>query len=247
MNMGLKKVLFQKLSDLAPKYNMPDLIFPSFERNYGYLTTLSASDVVYSITALLDCGGTLLNQKGVTGYESVLSAATEPSTLMGSIREKHAFQDISSNGETGLVGAGFGTKTTPALIASMIMGKVVSSSEDKRQEWIKHFYLAYDSLSNAKLLQHGILLSIHYQRLVVQTAIGILEKKSVQSLKYFQIAILKGSATNHVSGDSETGIFGSSIPLLYRLTSFLMEAYQVNIGLIIDVQRTKVAIRYVCL
>lgn len=228
MNSQMKKSLFQRLSDLAPKYNMPDMIFPSFERNYGFVTTLSASDVVYSITALLDCGGTLLNQKGITGYEAILSAATESSTLLGSIREKHAFQDISSNGETGLVGSGFKTKTPAALIASTIMDKVALSTGDKRQDWIRHFYLAYDALKNPQLLQHGILLSIHYQRLVVQTAIGILERKTVQSLKYFQIAILKGSATSHISGDSETEIFGSSIPLLYRLTSFLMEAYQVS-------------------
>jgi len=72
------------------------------------------------------------------------------------------------------------------------------------------------------LLQHGILLAIHYQRLLVQTAMTILEKKMVKSLKNFQLVILKSR-----SDEGEAKIFGSSIPMLYRLTSFLVEAYQV--------------------
>lgn len=75
--------------------------------------------------------------------------------------------------------------------------------------------------SSPQLLQHGILLAIHNQRLLVQTAMSILEKRMVKSLKSFQLVILK------TSGDGDSKIFGSSVPMLYRLTSFLVEAYQV--------------------
>jgi hypothetical protein len=45
-----------KLGELAPIYNMPDLILASFERNYGYCKAFSAPDVVHSVTALLELG-----------------------------------------------------------------------------------------------------------------------------------------------------------------------------------------------
>ncbi|KAJ3351903.1 hypothetical protein HDU91_006076, partial [Kappamyces sp. JEL0680] len=118
-----------------------------------------------------------------------------------------------------------------------VFDQVAKSDHDSRPDWVRHFYIAYDALarygcrnnSSPQLLQHGILLAIHYQRLLVQTAMSVLEKRLVKSLKHFQLAILKGSGSSEVNGDAgESRIFGDSIPMLYRLTSFLMEAYQVH-------------------
>ncbi|KAJ3302939.1 hypothetical protein HDV03_004451 [Kappamyces sp. JEL0829] len=230
MDIAYKKVLGTKLVDLAPKYNLPDIVFPSFDKTYGYITTLSASDVVYAVTALLDCGATLLGTKGVSGFESMLNAGSLSSShLLQSNKAKHAFQDISEAGDGGLVGAGVGTKTVSASIASQVFDQVAKSDHDSRPDWVRHFYIAYDALASPQLLQHGILLAIHYQRLLVQTAMSVLEKRLVKSLKHFQLAILKGSGSSEVNGDAgESRIFGDSIPMLYRLTSFLMEAYQVH-------------------
>ena len=149
MALSYKKTLPSKLADLAPKYNMPDILFPSFDRAYGYTANLTASDVVYSITALLDCGATLINQKGITGYEALLSsslAASSGSHLLLSVQAKHAFQDTTETGDGGLVGAGVGTRTEPASIASGVFDKVSKSDLDKRPDWVRHFYLAYDAL-----------------------------------------------------------------------------------------------------
>lgn len=150
MTLEYKRSLSSKLSNMAPKYNMSDIIFPSFDRSYGYSANLSASDVVYAMTALLDCGATWLDQKGVTGYESLLSsslAASSGNHMVLSIQAKHAFQDTTETGDGGLVGAGVGTRTKPANIASGILGKVSKSELDDRPDWVRHFYLAYDALN----------------------------------------------------------------------------------------------------
>jgi hypothetical protein len=150
MALQYKKILPSKLTGLAPKYNMPDILFPSFDRSYGYDANLSACDVVYSITALFDCGATWLHQKGITGYESLLSstlASTSGSQQSSIFQVKHAFQDSTGTDDGGLIGAGVGTRTEPAKIASSIFEKVLKSDLDKRPDWVRHFYLAYDALA----------------------------------------------------------------------------------------------------
>ncbi|KAL0081475.1 DNA replication pre-initiation complex subunit Cdc45 [Phycomyces blakesleeanus] len=54
MDMELKETLREKLETVAPIYGLTDICFPSFLRDYGYKQQLSASDVVYSLAALLE-------------------------------------------------------------------------------------------------------------------------------------------------------------------------------------------------
>jgi hypothetical protein len=55
----------------------------------------------------------------------------------------------------------------------------------------------------------------------------MIDKKEIKTLKNFQLTILKGKSKGANEDSGESRIFGSSVPMLYRLTSFLMEAYQV--------------------
>lgn len=56
MGLYYKDQLSEKLRDHAGRYNMPQLAFPSFTRRCGYKTAISASDVIYSLSSILDCG-----------------------------------------------------------------------------------------------------------------------------------------------------------------------------------------------
>lgn len=56
MSLDFKKLMNTKLKQVAPRYNLPEILFPSFVRRYGYKTALSASDAVHSLTSLLDYG-----------------------------------------------------------------------------------------------------------------------------------------------------------------------------------------------
>ncbi|KAJ3109527.1 hypothetical protein HDU97_005184 [Phlyctochytrium planicorne] len=56
MHTTLKKDMRRKLPAIGPAFNLPDLLFPSFLRHYGYKFTIGAGDAVHSLAALLDCG-----------------------------------------------------------------------------------------------------------------------------------------------------------------------------------------------
>lgn len=215
MSVSFKSLLKEKLEEIAPHYNLPDILFPSFQRKYGYITTLSATDTVYSLTALLDCGTSFLDNHSLSGYENLTSSTTNDNL--------HKYQDTSTMSEGGLVGAGIGTKTVAGEIISEIKQKLESSDLDARKPWLKNFYLAYDALTSPHIILHGILLSIHYQKILVSTGSSLLLKKRVQTLKHFQFCVLKSGY-----GDGEQlHLFGKSIPLLYRLSTFIIEAYKV--------------------
>ncbi|ORX99770.1 CDC45-like protein [Basidiobolus meristosporus CBS 931.73] len=53
MDLNLKRTLRQQIEEVAPDYGLVDLCYGSFMRSYGYKGNLSASDIVYAITALL--------------------------------------------------------------------------------------------------------------------------------------------------------------------------------------------------
>jgi cell division control protein 45 len=144
MSVDYKRSLKQTLMDLAPKYKMPNILFPSFERNYGYLVTFSASDIVYGVTALLDCGSTFLQKRGISGYEDVLDHSYV--TTMLNAKQREVFQESVQSREGGLVGAGVGTRTVPGAIATHIIDYMAKLELDQRTDWVKHFYLAYDAL-----------------------------------------------------------------------------------------------------
>lgn len=54
MDSQAKKLLKTQLDKFAPDFGIPDISFDSFTRQCGYKIKISASDVVYGLTALLE-------------------------------------------------------------------------------------------------------------------------------------------------------------------------------------------------
>lgn len=54
MEMELKESLPARISKHAAEFGVGEVYFPSFTRDYGYVTRLSASDAVYSLMALIE-------------------------------------------------------------------------------------------------------------------------------------------------------------------------------------------------
>ncbi|OBZ82830.1 Cell division control protein 45, partial [Choanephora cucurbitarum] len=54
MDMDLKQTLRNKIEHVAPLYGLTDICFPSFTRGYGYECCMSASDVVYALSTLIE-------------------------------------------------------------------------------------------------------------------------------------------------------------------------------------------------
>ncbi|KAG1150007.1 hypothetical protein G6F37_002176 [Rhizopus arrhizus] len=54
MDINLKNRLRAKIEEVSPHYGLTELSYPSFTRCYGSTCTLSASDMVYAISAMLE-------------------------------------------------------------------------------------------------------------------------------------------------------------------------------------------------
>ncbi|CAO3668426.1 unnamed protein product [Umbelopsis ramanniana] len=66
MDMDLKKILRSKIDSVAPLYGLTDICFPSFSRSYGWRGHTSASDAVYSLSALLETSPEVAQRLGET-------------------------------------------------------------------------------------------------------------------------------------------------------------------------------------
>ncbi|KAH6586220.1 hypothetical protein BASA50_000685 [Batrachochytrium salamandrivorans] len=253
MSLPFKKRIKPKLQDLAPRFNMPDLLFPSFYRNFGHSVPLSATDVVYALSALVDCGATTLATdagcSSASGYEarlgvSVSLSADQTRRKYGSGTRVGDTGDIMSGqgqgnagdmGDQGLIGGGMGTRSNAGSIALRVLAdsEYAGDGGDDQPGWMRNFYTAYDALDSVHWLHHGILLAIHIQRILVRTGMMLLDKKSVQTLQKFQMVSLMSLAGDGVSNSGSNGIgavsditvFGSSVMVLHRLMGFLMDAF----------------------
>ncbi|TPX39767.1 hypothetical protein SeMB42_g06256 [Synchytrium endobioticum] len=245
MKVALKNTLKEKLVGVAPRYMLNDIQFPSFFKQYGYRTAISASDAVYAITALLDAG-----------YESIRDHA-----LMGEFNGS-----VNNNGGVGvgvtLAGVGVGMRIGAAAVGMRVSESVEyvadesglgsdgavnehgTENESKSEsERVKNFFVAYDALESVDLLYHGIQLAMHFQRALVRTGLSILEKRMIKTLKTYRMVVLTSASNGSLSipsnsngrgglgglaGDRECVRLGSSPLHLTRLASFLADASDID-------------------
>lgn len=141
MRMEFKRDISPKLKKWAPRFNMPEIIFPSFLRNCGSRTAVSASDTIYSLTALMDCGSEWIRKH---------SSTTVGEETLNSSNGRMGDQNESVVSGRKLTGVGSGTRTG---IAAFNIDPLqfdfddTTQEEDSRKRWTSNFYIAYDALS----------------------------------------------------------------------------------------------------
>lgn len=74
MDFALRNDIYDKLEDKSVAYGLTDLSYPSFQRHYGFKCILSATDVVYTLTALLETSRDIATRLGVELEASGYSA-----------------------------------------------------------------------------------------------------------------------------------------------------------------------------
>ncbi|KAJ3119314.1 hypothetical protein HK098_005597 [Nowakowskiella sp. JEL0407] len=252
MHITFKKLIHEKLTAIAPKYNLDEIIYSSFYRHYGFKCTISASDAVYSLSALLDCGEEWVRKHTLGAVESIESSAVESTFTERSKGISDAQLGLQS-------GVGVGTKTGAAAVkighnfqyrvdeadngddeVEEMEGESRETTERRKKvkkskkSWVHNFYIAFDALDSVNLLFHGIHLAKSLQQKLVRTSISVLDKKLINTLRTFRFGVLKeggwgstrGAAGGGMSGENEYELFGRSITHLYRLGSFLVAAYR---------------------
>jgi cell division control protein 45 len=127
MSQDSKKILKEKMTLVAPDYELDDICFPSFGRSYGFQGFLSGSDVVYALNALLQI-------------------APEVAT-----RLEHHIDWAEEYGVTGAVGNGASSNAdagAPAAAAAAAdADNEASATASGVAVWTRSFFTAYDALS----------------------------------------------------------------------------------------------------
>ena len=84
MDPAMKAIFSDKLEYFAEDYGLEDHTFDSYARQYGTTLTMSASDMVYSLTSLLDAPIDLQREKEKTQLGHIISGGGDSSTDMSS-------------------------------------------------------------------------------------------------------------------------------------------------------------------
>lgn len=183
MDMDLKQMLRNKIEVVAPLYGLTDICFPSFTRSYGWECCLSASDVVYSLSTILETSPTAVVRLG-GGLN---------------LNEEDDWQSTDTPAEGGLASA---TSSTIDDIGC-----------ERRNWWMKNFYTAYDALSGTspdKLLK-GLRLCMKTQRAIVRQGTSTIDKRMVKLLKNFRFVNIRNSSDlpifQHPSALTKLGLF----------------------------------------
>jgi len=148
MEIGLKKILPEKLEDMAPMFGLNEISYPSFVKQHGYKCTLSASDTVYSLNALLN-----------RGWDFAQRIATQeiiPTPILSHSSSRVTERETLDRG--GMVGEPLGNIMDIVDPDAIYHSSLTNSShtggspsdddddEEKDEDWMEGFYMAYDAL-----------------------------------------------------------------------------------------------------
>ncbi len=198
----------------------------------GYKSLLSASDVAYAVTALLECessnGRDQHTNLGRNGGESVNTSEEEEKSLINSFN--NAYDALNSNGSSAVgVGGSLGGKMGASIAEGSDLSSIVNGG---------------DSGGNTNGIGSGIRLAVTLQSAIVHTAILLVERKAIIRLSHFRYAYLHAtsqganggnnfkSSTRVVSSNEQTNqqqfhIFSKPLALT-KLAHFLMDMHRTN-------------------
>ena len=207
-------MIFEKNLD---RYGLQDIIRDGFVRTRGYRGSISASEFVEAITALLEVGdslglddrilGTVVagngNNNGSSGGSSDPTSSTDTnyggnSNTFNKARET-GHDGVSADRQTG--GATSNSKT---------------DDEDNHRRWVSNFWLSWDALDDNKsaLLAKGIKYAQFLQRMVFSTGVTILERKLIKHLRIYRLCVLRD--------DPNLSLYQNPLTLM-RLGNWLIE------------------------
>ncbi|PFH50087.1 hypothetical protein AMATHDRAFT_61914 [Amanita thiersii Skay4041] len=180
MDMDLKRILIDRLNEVAPEYGLVDLSYPSFLRCYGYHTQpLSAADAVEGISALLDVAGGVRMEIEVEGTRNGGEWFGRGVTWETKSRKRRD--------EDG------GLRTNTGETKSRTGENGTGDSEEEAPEerwWIGNFWTAYDALNNIEQLQESLRLSMSLHRAIIRQGTSIIDKQDIRTMRNCRVVVL---------------------------------------------------------
>ncbi|KAI9010687.1 CDC45 family [Hyaloraphidium curvatum] len=234
MNKRMRDELIGKFfaEGVADKYNLKDLLFPTFYRRYGVRGLrgeLSASDMVFAIDALLD-GGEGWARRDADGAmvvdEAVVGGVPE-NVGHNSVRaESRTWRDIVVQ-HTAITS---GQKTGVASITRRRDGGFGVLMDDKSGlpadlRWKSNWYAAFDALEDIDHTLFGIHLSKHLQAAVLRCATTILDKGGVKTMRRFRLVRITTSSIGRIQAKDCT-LLSRSAQWLNRVATVISKAFK---------------------
>ncbi|KAI9469765.1 MAG: DNA replication pre-initiation complex subunit Cdc45 [Benjaminiella poitrasii] len=203
MDMDLKQMLRDKIEVVAPLYGLTDICFPSFTRTYGWECCLSASDVVYSLSTILETSPAAATQLGTTVNWNE-AEETYADDEEDDAKHKDAANGLDSSSPPE---ADRNSSDTSGYGSNGIL------SSERTNWWMRNFYTAYDALSgnSPSSLLRGLKLCMKTQKAIVQQGTSIIEKKMVKILKNFRFVNVRNGPDlpifQHPSALTKLGLY----------------------------------------
>ncbi|SMN21639.1 similar to Saccharomyces cerevisiae YLR103C CDC45 DNA replication initiation factor [Maudiozyma saulgeensis] len=208
MDNSIKRELGNIFHKNLDRYGLQDIIRDGFVRTFGYRGSISASEYVESLAALLEAGSTLnaTNQSNSSGT----SVSTSNSNINGGssngIENNHNGEKNSNNNNS---------EYEEDTIENS-RKKAMASMENIRKQWVSNFWLSWDALDekNIDILSKGIRHAQFLQKSIFNTGVTILEKKMIKHLRIYRLCVLQDGP--------DLAIYQNPLTLL-RLGNWLIE------------------------
>ena len=159
-------VLFDKNLD---RYGLQDIVRDGFLRTFGYRGSISASEFVESITALLEVG----NASNALENLTTANVSQKDDTNQGD-EENREYEEAEEQ-------------------------KINRILKTRQKKWIANFWSSWDVLdNNMDILSQGIKHATFLQRSVFETGVAILEKRLVKHLRIYRLCVLQDGPDLHL-------------------------------------------------
>ncbi|TID30864.1 hypothetical protein CANINC_000553 [Pichia inconspicua] len=174
LDLELKKNLDSLIEREAAKIGLREIIIEGFKRNYGFHGSISSSDYVESIQALLECNS----------YEDDMTS------------EKTLLDNLSQNKQVGKSKHSIEGDDEEADVDDET---TVNEEKDRNEQFMKSFWRAYDALNNYDEILRGMEIAKFQQQFIFEKGSEIIQKGMIKTQSKFRIVILNESFTANSS------------------------------------------------
>ncbi|KAG6891331.1 hypothetical protein C0992_008785 [Termitomyces sp. T32_za158] len=229
MDMDLKRVLVQKLNDIAPEYGLVELSYPSFMRCFGFRSQpLSAADAVEGISALLDAAGGVRIDVEIEGARNGGEwfgggRAWEANANRDSGKKKQ--ENERAEQQTPVADGGQSSAAKALHVANREELELERSSW-----WIRNFWTAYDALNDIGVLRDALNLSMALHRAIIRQGTSIIDKQDIKTMAGYRVVVL--------SQGPDLALFAHP-SVLMRLALWLVDALRDHIPAVTNGSKAK--------
>jgi len=230
MKARMKRKLKVMVEDHAEEFGLHNISYTGFIRVTGFKSLLSAGDMSLAITALLECeANNICNSTGEKhGSDTTIQVTVkeeEERTLNESFNL--AYDALNSNGGSSI------TSSSSAMIESGV--SFMQEGSDLSN------FVNGGEMAGCSGVGAGIYLAISLQKLIISTAVSLVERNAITRLSHFRYAYLHITSQGANGGSTFTSVKSENLdesnrlchpfskPLaLTKLAHFLMDMHRAN-------------------